>query len=385
LTQWVVVLVTVLAMPSALWAQWIPDTALESRVQRGIDDIYNIEFAKADREFDEVIRRMPDHPAGYFFQAMTQWWRILSNFEDESHDKEFLASLDRVVAMCDKRLDQNEGDVTALFFKGGAIGFQGRLRANRGSWLAAANDGVVALSAIRKAYKLDPANNDVLLGMGIYNYYAEVIPSQYPIIKPVMIFLPGGEKKKGLEQLESAAQHARYAKIEAMYFLLQTYFSYERQYVRALELAQQLHGRYPRNPLFHRMYGRCYVSLGYWGEAFRVFSEVEQKYRTKQAGYDVYDGREAYYYVGRHLFLAGRFDDALKNLQQCDEISRQIDKSGSSGFLSMANLMIGMIYDVQKKRGSALAQYQIVLNMKEYENTHKEARRYSEKPYSRAQ
>jgi tetratricopeptide (TPR) repeat protein len=383
--QLFMMLVTVLAMPSALRAQWIPDTALESRVQHGIDDIYNIEFAKADREFDEVIRRMPNHPAGYFFQAMTQWWRILSNFEDESHDKEFLASLDRVVDMCDKRLDQNEDDVTALFFKGGAVGFKGRLRANRGSWLAAANDGVVALSAIRKAYKLDPTNNDVLLGMGIYNYYAEVIPSQYPIIKPVMIFLPSGEKKKGLEQLESAAQHARYAKVEAMYFLLQTYFSYERQYVRALELAQQLHSKYPRNPLFHRMYGRCYVSLGYWGEAFRVFSEVEQKYRTKQAGYDVYDGREAYYYVGRHLFLAGRFDDALKNLLQCDEISRRIDKSGSSGFLSMANLMIGMIYDVQKKRGSALAQYQIVLNMKEYENTHKEARRYSEKPYSRAQ
>jgi tetratricopeptide (TPR) repeat protein len=170
-----------------------------------------------------------------------------------------------------------------------------------------------------------------------------------------------------------------------MYFLLQTYFTYERQFVRALELAQQLHNKYPRNPLFHRMYGRCYVSLGYWGEAFHVFTEVEEKFRSKQAGYDVYDGREAYYYIGRHLFLSGKFDDAIRNLLQCDEISRRIDKSGSSGFLSMANLMIGMSYDVQKKRGSALAQYQKVLNMKEYENTHKEALRYSEKPYTRAQ
>jgi hypothetical protein len=44
-----------------------------------------------------------------------------------------------------------------------------------------------------------------------------------------------------------------------------------------------------------------------------------------------------------------------------------------------------MIYDVQKKRGSALAQYQKVLNMKEYENTYKEARRFMDKAYSRAQ
>lgn len=370
---------------SLLQAQWIQDSSIDGRMRRGIDAIYNIEFSKADKEFEEVIRLMPDHPAGYFFQAMTLWWRILSNFEDESHDREFLGALDKVVSMCETRLDKDENDVTALFYKGGAVGFQGRLRANRGSWLAAANDGLVALPAIRRAFKLDPTNSDVLLGMGIYNYYAEVIPGQYPIVKPVMIFLPGGDKQKGLEQLEIAAQKARYAKVEAMYFLLQTYFTYERQFVRALEIAQELHNKYPRNPLFHRMCGRSYVSLGYWAEAFKVFSEVEEKYRTHQAGYDVYDGREAYYYIGRHLFLSGRFEESIQNLLRCDEICRRVDKNNASGFMSMANLLIGMAYDAQKKRGSALAQYQKVLDMKEFENTHKEARRYTEKPYTRAQ
>ncbi len=250
-------------MSSSARAQWIEDSTVDARVQRGIDYIYNIEFEKADREFAEVIRLAPDHPAGYFFQAMTEWWRILSNFDDESHDKHFYEMLDHVVDICEKRLENNENDVTALFFKGGAVGFRGRLRANRGAWLAAANDGLVALPAVRKAFKLEPANYDVLLGMGIYNYYADVVPSEYPIVKPLMIFLPSGDKKKGLEQLERAAQKARYAKTEAMYFLVQTcYFTYEKQFVRALELARELHERYPRNPLFHRMVGRCYVSMG---------------------------------------------------------------------------------------------------------------------------
>ena len=365
--------------------QWIEDPAVDARVQRGIDCIYNIEFEKADKEFEEVVRLAPDHPAGHFFQAMTEWWRILSNFDDESRDKGFYAMLDKVIDICEKRLDKNENDVTALFFKGGSVGFRGRLRANRGAWLLAANDGLVALPAVRKANKLEPANYDVLLGMGIYNYYADVVPSQYPVVKPLMIFLPSGEKKKGLEQLELAARKARYAKVEATYFLLQTYFSYEKQYVRALELARELHSKYPKNPLFHRMYGRCYVSLGYWAEAFNIFNEVEERYRNHQAGYDDYDAREAYYYIGRHYFLVSQFEESLKNLYRCDEISRKTDKSGSSGFMSMANLTIGMIYDLQKKRGSALAQYQKVLNMKEYENTYKEARRFMEKPYSRAQ
>jgi tetratricopeptide (TPR) repeat protein len=379
------VLLLLLCISSPARSQWIEDPAIDARVQRGIDYIYNIEFEKADKEFAEVVRLAPDHPAGYFFQAMTEWWRILSNFDDESRDKHYYEMLAKVVDMCDKRLEANENDVTALFFKGGAVGFRGRLRANRGAWLAAANDGLVALPAVRKAFKLEPANYDVLLGMGIYNYYADVVPSQYPIVKPLMIFLPGGDKKKGLEQLELAAQKARYAKTEAMYFLLQTYFTYEKHFVRALEIARELRTKYPRNPLFHRMVGRCYVSLGYWAEGFKIFSEVEERYRNHQDGYDDYDGREAYYYIGRQYFLAGQFDESLKNLYRCDELSRKIDKNGSSGFMSMANLTIGLIYDVQKKRGSALAQYQKVLNMKEYENTYKDARRFMEHPYTRAQ
>jgi tetratricopeptide (TPR) repeat protein len=383
--EWYLVLFLLFLVTSPAKSQWIEDPAVDARVRRGIDYIYNIEFEKADKEFAEVIHLVPDHPAGYFFQAMTEWWRILANFDDESRDRSFIVMLDKVVEMCDKRLDKNENDVTALFFKGGAVGFEGRLRANRGAWLLAANDGLVALPVVRKAYKLEPTNYDVMLGMGMYNYYADVVPSQYPVVKPVMMFLPGGDKKKGLEQLELAATKARYAKVEAMYFLLQTYFTYEKQYVRAVELARELHSKYPKNPLFHRMYGRCYVSLGYWAEAFQIFNEVEERYRNHQVGYDDYDAREAYYYIGRHYFLAGRFEDALKNLYRCDEISRKVDKNGSSGFMSMANLTIGMIYDLQKKRGSALAQYQKVLNMKEYENTYKEARRFMEKPYSRAQ
>ncbi len=385
LRQWGVLCVLVLLSTGIASGQWIDDPLVDGRLQKGIEKIYNLEFEKADQEFAEVVRLQPQHPAGHFFQAMTEWWRILSNFDDESRDKRFLEMLDKVVELCEQRLDQNENDVAALFFKGGAVGFKGRLRANRGSWLLAANDGLVALPAVRKAYKLDPQNFDVLLGMGIYNYYAEVVPSQFPVVKPFMIFLPSGDKKKGLEQLELAAQKARYAKTEAMYFLLQTYFMYEKHYVRALELARELHSKFPQNPLFHRMYGRCYVSTGYWGEAFQIFSEVEKRYRNRQPGYDLYDGREAYYYIGRHYFLAGKLEESLQNLYKCDELSRSVDKGVASGFMSMANVTIGMIYDLQKRRGSALAQYQKVLGMKEYENTHKEARRFMEKPYTRGQ
>jgi tetratricopeptide (TPR) repeat protein len=367
----------------SLSAQWLPDPAIDGRIQSGITAIYNLEFEKADSEFAEVIRLRPDHPIGYFFQAMTEWWRILIAIDDESRDKRFFQMLDRVIDMCDQRLEKNPRDVTALFFKGGAIGFRGRLRANRGSWIMAARDGVLALPIVRKAYELDPHNEDVLLGIGIYNYYAEVIPAHYPLVKPFMIFFPKGDKHKGLEQLHRASLHAKYARYEASYFMLQNYYFYEKEFMKALELARSLHAQFPRNPMFQRYLGRCLIKLGFWSEAVQVFSDIQSRWRNGQPGYDNADAREAAYYIGRFHFMAGNFDEALSALLLCDQLSKKIDKGGASGFQSMANLTIGMIYDVQQKRSLAVARYQSVLRMKEFEHTHTDARTFLKRPYTR--
>ena len=373
----------VLFVSSISHSQWLEDRVIDQRVQRGIDEIYNFEFDQAESDFSEIIALRPDHPVGYFFRAMVQWERIISKFDDESQDKKLYKLLDEVVEVCEKRLDENSDDVTAMFFKGGAVGFRGRLRANRGKWIGAANDGLVALPLVRKAYELEPNNYDVLLGIGIYNYYAAVIPDKYPYVKPAMIFFPSGDRKKGLEQLRQASLHAKYAHVEATYFLMQNLFAYEKDYANALELARKLHDKYPNNSLFYRYLGRSLVSIGYLGEANDIFIDIINRYTQQQVGYDMYDAREAHYYVGKFEFLAGRFDTALKNLYACDEISRKLDKEGASGFMSLANLLVGMIYDAQGKRQYAIEQYKKVLAMNEYENSYKDAKQFLQHPYKR--
>lgn len=74
----------------------------------------------------------------------------------------------------------------------------------------------------------------------------------------------------------------------------------------------------------------------------------------------------------------------MVNLLTCDSLSRKIDKEGPSGFMSLANLLMGMIFDLQYKRGYAVQQYRKVLAMKEYETSHQEAKKYMEKPYKRS-
>lgn len=169
------------------------DEKYDSLVTNGIKQIYNIKFDKAETTFRELIADYPDHPAGRFFLAMIDWWKILLNPDDESHDELFFQKLEDVIYQCDQLLDKNPGDVDALFFKGGAIGFRGRLRSLRESWLKAADDGREALPIVERASTLDSNNVDVQLGFGIYDYYASVIPDEFPLLKPLMIFFSFGK------------------------------------------------------------------------------------------------------------------------------------------------------------------------------------------------
>ena len=364
-------------------SQWLGDAKDENLIHHGIELVYNLKFDSARAEFEQVVRSKPDHPAGHFFLAMVEWWTIVINPDDESHDQKFLHSIQNVIDVCDKRLDKNENDVAALFFKGGAVGFRGRLHATRGDWVKAANDGRTAMPIVDKAYEIAPKDYDVLLGMGIYNYYAAIIPDQYPVVKPLMIFFPKGDKMKGIEQLREASAKASYANYEAALFLVQLYQNYEKQAASALPFAEQLHKRFPDNPVFQKYLGRCYASLGQWENINRTFSEILDRVHAHETGYNDASEREAHYYLGLAEMQHEAYDNALQHFYRCDELSRTLDKKTSSGFMSQANLRMGMAYDKQFKRALAIEQYNKVLSMDDYQNAHKLAKQYLESPYVR--
>ncbi len=249
------------------------DAKYDSLVTTGIREIYNIKFPAAEKTFREVIADYPDQPAGRFFLAMIDWWKILLDVDDESRDEIFFQKLEDIIYQCDDLLDKNPKNVDALFFKGGAIGFRGRLRAFRESWLKAADDGREALPIVEEASNLDPNNKDVLLGFGIYNYYAAVIPEEYPLIKPLMIFFPNGDKQKGIDQLNNTAENGKYAKYEAQYFLMTLYYTYEKNPYKADEYAKELTNEFPDNPIFERWRGRIAAKRGDMTLSSNIFKD----------------------------------------------------------------------------------------------------------------
>lgn len=379
---WILVAVTLVISMSHLRAETLSEQEFETRVKKGVDHIYNLEFEQAEHEFTELIRAKPGDPAGHFFLAMVNWWRIMIDMDNKQYDDQFLDSLDVVIDLCDDLLKKNENDVNALFFKGGAIGFEGRLKFHRDDYFGAASAGKKALPLVQDASSADPKNYDIYLGTGLYNYYAGVIPEQYPWTKPLLLFLPAGDRQKGIQQLSTCAEKGKYASIESSYLLMQIYYGYEKDFQKALVLALALNARFPNNPVFHRYLGRCYVSVNNWGMVQSVFGEIAARAHKKQRGYTDQALRESEYYLGLCDMNNKQYESSLPHLFKCDELSRTLDKDEVSGFMVMANLKAGMAYDALGRRDLAEKEYRKVLDMKEHLDSHRQAEEFLKIPFT---
>ncbi len=376
-----ILLVFALIIPQFAFPQ---NAKFDSSVTAGIKQIYGIKFDKASETFSLLKENFPDKPQGKFFSAMIYWWKILLDPENETYDDEFVTRLDDVIDQCDQILEKDPDNEDALFFKGGAIGFRGRLRTLRDSWLKAADDGRMALPIVEKAGKLDPGNVDVKLGFGIYNYFAAVIPDEFPLIKPLMIFFPPGNKKKGIQDLTEVALNGRYAKYEARYFLMTIYYNYEQNSNKADNWARMLVKDFPDNPIFERWEGRISARLGDYFKSAAIFQDVWNKGLRGLSGFNTTGAkREAAYYIAYQYHLIGKLDSSQYYFNLCVKYSQEIDKKEPSGFLINAILYLGMINDEWGNRNVAIAYYKKILDMKDFRNSHKLAELYLKTPYKK--
>ena len=356
---------------------------LDSLITSGIHQIYSIKFDEAENTFEIVNNEFPQHPAGTFFNAMIVWWRILLDLQNEEYDDLLVDKLEIVLDQCDEILDENPSNVDAIFFKGGALGYRGRLSSLRKDWFEAAIDGKDALPLVFLAYELDSTNTDVILGFGIYNYFAEVIPEIYPMVEPLMIFFPDGDKKKGLDQLKFVGDYGKYAKYEALYFLMTSYYSFEKNTTMALKYAKILNEEFPNNPRFESYRGRIYVRLNNYESAFNVFSNIIDKYNLGYFGYTERVKREAEYYSGVYYKQIDSLELAETHFLNCESLSRLVDKDEETGFLVNTVLYLGEINDLIGKREKAVMYYEEVIDLDEFKNSHDKAEKHLETPYTK--
>ncbi len=339
-----------------------PAVQLESA--EAVNMLYNYKFSEADREFRWLQYRYPRHPMPHFLMALAEWWKIVPNTDNKAYDSKFLMHLDSAIVLAERLYDEQEKKVEPAFFLAAAYAYKGRLYSERKMWAKATFAGKNALKYLDRSKGYGELSPELLCGDGLYNYYAEWIPKEYPMLKPIFLFFPKGNKQLGVKQLEDVAFNAFYTRVEARYFLLQIY-SMENQHVKAYDMAKYMWQTYPDNPYFERYFCRTAFVTGRMDEAEKAAGNILAKIERGQVGYEGVSGRNAAYVKGYYqLNFYRNFDEAKKYYQQAIVFSEQT-KSTGAGYYVSSLVALGKIGEAQKDLETAQRYYKLALDRAE--------------------
>ena len=305
---------------------------LTSEVQieatQAINQMYNFKFPEAEREFNYLKVKYPNHPLPDFLLGLMQWWKIVPNTGNEVFDDRLVEYMDKSIAKAEKIWDETENP-EAAFFMAAAYGFKGRLHAERKNWTRATLAAKNALKYLEYSRQFADFSPELMFGDGLYNYYYHFIKQNFPLLRPVLWLFPKANKLVGIQQLEKVSYQAFYTRTEARYFLLQIY-GIENMSDKAYDLAKYTRENFPDNPYFHRSLARSAFMIGKLDQAMELSKDILLKIGQHQIGYEATSGRYASYILGYYyLYVFKNPIDAKKYFNECLSFSKQTESMDS--------------------------------------------------------
>ena len=372
----------------------------------GFEALYNLDYETARKNFREIVRLFPDHPAGHQFLAATLWAQTLNesrrlqsslynteSFYEQKEDKpdprmvEEFRELTRTAAQLAKaRLRRNPKDVEALYFLGATEGLKAAFAtAVQRSFMSALSDGSSSVDRHREVIKLNPGFHDAELTIGLYDYVVGSLPGPVKLLASMVG--TRGSKKRGLLTLQRVAAEGSFARDDARALLI-VLLKREKRYEEALNISRELGTKYPRNYLFklesadalvsiaanERQAGRNAEAAKAESEALAIFDAILRDRATREA-------------AARSLDLVHfRYGEALLNAGQHESAAREFIAATSVAgvepeLATRSHLQAARAFDLAGKRSDALTQYRKVLTRPDAAGAHNEAKQGLKEPY----
>jgi len=392
--------------PTAAWLSETDQSKLESLRADGFEALFNLDYERARKDFHEVVRLFPSHPAGPQFLATSLWIETLyetrrlqaslyssDSFYSPNDDKanpkvveQFRAWTREAKKLAEARLKQNARDAEARYFLGAIAGLKASFEeAVERRHFAAMRDGSDAADHHRDVMKLDPNFHDAEITIGLYDYVVGTLPLAAKIFAGVAGVR--GSRKRGLATIERVTKEGKWARDDARTLLIVLY-TRERRFADALAFARELAAKYPRNYLFRleaadalvaqaaleRKANHASAVASAEREAFATFEELLHDRTVRDTAARALD--LIHFKYGEALLTAGQADQAAKEFIATTTVS-----GGEPGLVTMAHLFAARSLDVAGRRNDALAEYRAVLARANVYDAHDLARKGLKEPF----
>ncbi|MGC1603108.1 MAG: tetratricopeptide repeat protein [Candidatus Acidiferrales bacterium] len=259
---------------------------LPPEAKQAMDTMYSGDFDGAIAILHGLEQAQPENPLGFLLEGEAQWWKIFCANSQVKYgmvdawkrgkrpeDEAYIALTDKITQLAQEQLAKSDTAEMHLY-AGLGLALRARIDALRGENHAVAHAGVAARAEFLRALELDPQLADATGGIGLYNDYVDSLPG---IVKFLRIFMgiPGGSKKEGIQQMQTAIDHGVLMPVEMRIYLAKNLRTFDEQYERAIAIAQPLVERYPKNPIFQLMLGNLNLEMGRSEKAAQYFRAVD--------------------------------------------------------------------------------------------------------------
>ncbi len=394
--------------PTTTWLSETDNTKLENIHKTGVEALYNLDYEGARKQFREIARLYPNHPAGQQFLAASLWIETLyetrrlqaslyntRSFYSKKEDKvdprtveQFRSWTREAKRLAEARHKQYPKDVEALYYLGSIQGLKASFEeAVERRHFAALRNGSDAVDHHREVIKLDPTFHDAEITIGLYDYVVGSLPLPAKVIAGIGGIR--GSKKRGLATLERVAKKGRWARDDAKSLLLVLY-TREKRFAEAAAIAQELGTKYPRNYLFRleaadalvseaakqREANHAAATSAAETEAFATYESLLKDRSVRDTAARSFD--LIHFKYGEALLTAGQLEQAAREFLIAAEV-----KNAEPGLATMAHLYAAHALDLAGKRNDALTQYRVVLSRPDVYDAHEEAQAGLKEPFKK--
>ncbi len=265
-----------------------------------LDHIYLEEFKQAENDAKRIIRRYPDHPAGYFFYSV-----VLNSYmeylQSEKYEAEFYRNCDMAIMKGEILLERQPDNTWCKFFIAGAYGIMGTYESRYERWITSFKHGWRGVVIFKEIYENYPELKDVLYGIATYNYWRRTM------IK-LLWWMPWVEDKRvsAINTLYSVLTKGIYVKESAALNLIEILCN-KKRYAEAIKVADKMLIKYPTN--ITCIWGKAKAQLG-----LKKYdkAEVSIRYILKRVENGSFESNYhitlCHYYLMKIYFLKKQYD-----------------------------------------------------------------------------
>jgi tetratricopeptide (TPR) repeat protein len=244
----------VLALSSGAFSQESPAVTpgirdlTQTEAQRSVELVFRGRSRGALAYLDSLKGPCDDQPLYLIMRARALQELIpmddLGNDYARAMSEPALEHLDRAIAACTARIERDDSDPQMYLYRGWAWMAKSYIRSmTRSFWTAGreAKRGKKDLEVYLRTRPDDPTAAGI---MGAFLYFADTIPGAFKFLSK-LLFLPTGDREKGLEHLDRAVRTEGLMQNDYKLVLYNVLFFFEGRYEDGLMGMREMRSRYP--------------------------------------------------------------------------------------------------------------------------------------------